>query len=72
MSDVFVSYARSSEQHARLVEQALQQAGFAVWRDAELPAHRSYAEVIEERLKAREGGRGVVVDGSREIALGQG
>jgi adenylate cyclase len=65
MSDVFVSYARSSEQHARLVEQALQQAGFAVWRDAELPAHRSYAEVIEERLKAA---RAVVVLWSMEAA----
>ena len=52
MSDVFVSYARSSEDEARLVEESLRAAGFGVWRDAELPAHRGYAEVIEERLKA--------------------
>jgi adenylate cyclase len=37
---------------AEQVEAALRAAGYAVWRDAELPAHRSYAEVIEERLKA--------------------
>ena len=52
MSDVFVSYARSTEPLAEQVEAALRAAGYAVWRDAELPAHRSYAEVIEERLKA--------------------
>jgi adenylate cyclase len=52
MSDIFVSYARSTEEHARQVEAALRDAGYAVWRDAELPAHRSYAEVIEERLRA--------------------
>jgi adenylate cyclase len=52
MSDVFVSYARSSEEQAKQVEDALRNAGYGVWRDAELPAHRSYAEVIEERLKA--------------------
>ena len=52
MTDVFVSYARSSEEQARQVEDALRDAGYGVWRDAELPAHRGYAEVIEERLKA--------------------
>lgn len=26
--------------------------GFAVWRDDELPAHRAYGDVIEERIKA--------------------
>lgn len=52
MSDVFISYARSSEEQAKQVEKALREAGHPVWRDAELPAHRSYAEVIEERLKS--------------------
>ena len=52
MSDVFISYARSNEEQAKQVEQALRDGGHAVWRDAELPAHRSYAEVIEERLKS--------------------
>jgi len=26
--------------------------GYQVWRDDELPAHRAYADVIEERLKS--------------------
>jgi adenylate cyclase len=65
MSDVFVSYARSSEEQARQVEDALRNAGYGVWRDAELPAHRGYAEVIEERLKAA---KAVVVLWSEEAA----
>ena len=65
MSDVFVSYARSSEEQARQVEDALRDAGYGVWRDAELPAHRSYADVIEERLKAA---KAVVVLWSEEAA----
>src|SRR6476469_1526610 len=65
MSDVFVSYARSSEDEARLVEEGLRAAGFGVWRDAELPAHRGYAEVIEERLKAA---KAVVVLWSQDAA----
>ena len=52
MADVFISYARSTEPQARLVAETLRALGYAVWRDDELPAHRSYAEVIEERLKA--------------------
>lgn len=52
MIDVFISYARSSEKVAGEIENALRSAGFTVWRDSELPAHRSYSEVIEERLKS--------------------
>lgn len=51
MSDIFVSYARSDEPHAERVTGALRDAGYTVWRDEELPAHRAYADVIEERLK---------------------
>ena len=51
MADVFVSYARSDEPLAKQVARALQDQGYPVWRDDELPAHRAYAEVIEERLK---------------------
>lgn len=49
---VFLSYARSSEEQASYAEQALREAGYVVWRDSELPAHLSYADVIEERLKS--------------------
>jgi adenylate cyclase len=52
VSDIFISYARSTEDQAKRVEEALQARGYSVWRDSELPAHRAYADVIEERLKA--------------------
>jgi adenylate cyclase len=52
MSEVFISYARSTEAQARRIGEALRALGYGVWRDDELPAHRSYAEVIEERLKS--------------------
>jgi adenylate cyclase len=68
MSDVFISYARSSEEQAKQVEEALREAGYGVWRDAELPAHRTYADVIEERLKSA---KAVVVLWSAEAAKSQ-
>ena len=51
MSEVFISYARPQEAEARRIAEALRSLGFAVWRDDELPAHRDYSEVIEERLR---------------------
>jgi adenylate cyclase len=51
VSDIFISYARSTEAVARAAGDSLRQAGFKVWRDDELPAHRSYSDVIEERLQ---------------------
>jgi adenylate cyclase len=65
VSHVFVSYARSDEPLARLIADELRGAGFEVWRDDELPAHRPYAEVIEERVKEA---RAVVVLWSAEAA----
>ncbi len=52
MSDVFISYARSTEREAKQIAEALCALGYGVWRDDELPAHRDYSEVIEERLRA--------------------
>ncbi|MCM8556671.1 TIR domain-containing protein [Sphingomicrobium sediminis] len=51
MSQVFISYARSTEAIAKAVGDRLREAGYKVWRDDELPAHRSYSDVIEERLR---------------------
>jgi adenylate cyclase len=68
MSDVFVSYARGDEPQAERVADALRSAGYAVWRDDELPAHRAYSEVIEERLKSA---GAVVVLWSAEAAKSQ-
>ena len=51
MPDIFISYARSSEVQAKQVAAALRGLGYKVWRDDDLPPHRPYAEVIEERLQ---------------------
>jgi adenylate cyclase len=68
MADVFVSYARTDEATADSVANALRAEGFAVWRDDQLPAHRAYSEVIEERLKSA---KAVVVLWSAEAAKSQ-
>ena len=65
MSHVFISYARPDEPLAQLIAEELRGAGFEVWRDDELPAHRPYAEVIEERIN---GARAVVVLWSAEAS----
>lgn len=51
MSNVFISYARAKEAEAHRIAEALRALGYGVWRDDELPAHRAYADVIEERLR---------------------
>ena len=63
--DVFISYARPSEEEARRIVELLRERGFSVWRDDELPAHRAYSDVIEERLKSA---KAVVVLWSGESA----
>ena len=63
MSDIFISYARSTADQARAVAAALRAAGYNVWRDDEIPAHRAYADVIAERLHAA---RAVVVLWSKD------
>jgi adenylate cyclase len=68
MADVFVSYARADEPVAERVAVALRADGYRVWRDDELPAHRTYAEVIEERLKSAQA---VIVLWSAEAAKSQ-
>ena len=68
MSHVFISYARADEDLASLIADGLREGGLEIWRDDELPAHRPYAEVIEERLK---GAQAVVVLWSAEAAKSQ-
>jgi adenylate cyclase len=51
MARVFISYARSNQEQAQLLAKRLRGDGFDVWLDEDLPAHRSYADVIEERLR---------------------
>jgi len=50
MSDVFISYARSTAEQAAAIAAALASQGYAVWRDNEILANRAFADEIEERL----------------------
>ena len=68
MSDIFISYARPNEALAKQAGDALRAAGYAVWRDDELPAHRVYSDVIEERIKSA---RAVLVLWSNEAVKSQ-
>ena len=68
MSEVFISYARSTEADAKRIGEGLRALGYGVWRDDEIPAHRAYADVISERLKAA---KAVVVVWSAEAAASE-
>ena len=68
MAEIFVSYARQDEPQARRVTEALRAEGYRTWRDDELPPHRTYAEVIEERLRAADA---VIVLWSADAAKSQ-
>jgi pimeloyl-ACP methyl ester carboxylesterase len=50
MSDVFISYARSTASQANAAAEALRAEGYSVWMDEDLPAHRPYAREIETEL----------------------
>lgn len=50
MSDIFVSYARDDVTKARVLADALQQRGWSVWWDRNIPPGKSFDKVIEEAL----------------------
>jgi adenylate cyclase len=68
MSEVFVSYARATLSQAQSVADRLRASGYQVWLDEDLPAHRAYTEVIEERLRAA---KAVIVVWSAEAVRSQ-
>ena len=69
MSEIFISYARSRpEGEAKRIADALRALGHTVWRDDELPAHRVFADVLDERLAAA---KAVVVLWSAEAVKSQ-
>jgi TolB-like protein len=68
MSDVFISYARSTAKQAQEVAEALRSLGYSIWWDDDLPSHRAYADVIEEQLNSA---RAVVVIWSAEAVKSQ-
>jgi adenylate cyclase len=68
MAEVFISYASATKAEAERVAGAIRALGYSVWRDDELPPHRTYSEVIEERLRAA---KAVVVVWSKAAAASQ-
>jgi hypothetical protein len=50
MSDIFISYARSDREKARLLAETLQQEGLSIWWDPEIPPGKSFDEVIEDAI----------------------
>ena len=68
MADIFISYARPTAKLTRAIASALQSEGYSVWFDEELPAHRAYADVIQERLDEA---KAVLVIWSKEAAQSQ-
>jgi adenylate cyclase len=68
VADIFLSYAREDEATAQRAAKALGAAGYDVWWDAQLPAHRAYSDVIERHLKEA---RAVVVLWSAKAAQSQ-
>lgn len=52
MADVFLSYARASLNDAMRIADCVRAAGYSVWYDESLPAHRAYTDVIAEQLDA--------------------
>lgn len=65
MSDVFISYARSTAKQADRIADALRRHGHDVWRDTQLQAHQSFRKTIEEELCAA---RSVLVLWSEDAA----
>ena len=62
---MFLSYARPDAAAAERIARALGKAGWSVWYDRELPAHRAYADVIATEL---ESARAVLVLWSKTAA----
>ncbi len=54
MSDIFISYASEDKKKAGLLAKVLEQQGWSVWWDREIPAGRTFAEVIEQELDLSE------------------
>lgn len=51
MADVFLSYARPDAAAAERIARELGKAGWSVWYDRDLPAHRAYSDVIASELE---------------------
>ena len=68
MADVFIFYARSTVECAEALARMVEADGHSVWYDERLPAHRTYADVIQEQLDLA---KAVLIIWSREAARSQ-
>lgn len=50
MVDVFISYSRNNRDRVRMLADAVKALGYIVWWDDELPPHKSYGDVITEKI----------------------
>lgn len=50
MVDVFISYSRNNRDRVRALADAVKALGYVVWWDDELPPHKSYGDVITEKI----------------------
>lgn len=50
MVDVFISYSRANQDAVRMLAKAVADLGYNIWWDDALPAHKSYSEVITEKI----------------------
>lgn len=50
MVDVFISYSRTNKAKVAQIARGIEDAGYSVWWDAELPPHQSYGEVITGKI----------------------
>ena len=51
MADIFLSYAREDQEHARRIAEALEAEGWSVFWDVKIRAGQRFAEFIERRLE---------------------
>jgi hypothetical protein len=69
MSDVFISYARSTEAQALKIAEALRALGYGVWRDGQIGSpglRRRYPRTVERR----EGRAGGLDGGGSPVRMG--
>lgn len=50
MVDVFISYSRNNRDRVRALAESVKALGYIVWWDDELPPHKSYGDVITEKI----------------------
>lgn len=50
MVDVFISYSRENQDRVSLIAERVAALGYDIWWDEELPPHKSYGDVITEKI----------------------